>query len=185
MAHLFTSDPHFNHINILQYCSSTRPYGSVDEMNESLVKLYCDAVTKDDDLWFLGDIGFGDPQKVIELVSRIPGKKHLIVGNHDKKLLKHDSFRQLFSTIDKLYELRVDKQLIVLCHYKMAIWNQSHRGAWHLFGHSHGSMPEDHTSLSFDVGVDAVGGPMTFDQVKGRMSAKTWKPIDHHHQHVD
>jgi hypothetical protein len=32
-------------------------------------------------------------------------------------------------------------QPIVLCHYAMRVWNRSHHGAWHLYGHSRGNLP--------------------------------------------
>ncbi len=54
-------------------------------------------------------------------------------------------------------EISVNGQPIVLCHYAMRVSNRSHHGAWHLYGHSHGNLPEGPTSLSMDVGI-----PMTF-----------------------
>jgi hypothetical protein len=36
----------------------------------------------------------------------------------------------------------------------MRVWNRSHHGSWHLYGHSHGRLPEPPTLLSMDVGVD-------------------------------
>ena len=32
-------------------------------------------------------------------------------------------------------------QLVVLCHYAMRVWDRSHYGSWHLYGHSHGNLP--------------------------------------------
>jgi uncharacterized protein len=43
---------------------------------------------------------------------------------------------------------------VVICHYAMRVWNRSHHGAWHRYGHSHGNLPDTPTSLSMDVGVD-------------------------------
>jgi len=43
-------------------------------------------------------------------------------------------------------------QLIVLCHYSLRVWDRSHYGSWHLYGHSHGNLPPLENSL--DVGVD-------------------------------
>ena len=41
---------------------------------------------------------------------------------------------------------------LVLCHYAMRVWRNSHHGAIHLYGHSHGNLIGD--SQSCDVGVD-------------------------------
>ena len=73
------------------------------------------------------------------------------------------------------------KRKIVLLHYAMRVWNRSHHGSWHLYGHSHGSLPDDPNSLSFDVGVDCWGyAPISYQEVKSVMSGKTFAPIDHH-----
>ena len=178
MAHYFTSDPHFNHKNILKYCSSTRPWVTVGEMNEAIISCYNETARYDDDLWILGDVGFGDVDEVISILKRIKAKKHLIIGNHDKKNLKNDSFRACFVSIDNIQEINVNisgvDKLIIMCHFKMAVWNKSHRGSWHLFGHSHGTMPDD-TSLSMDVGIDAVKRPISLLEISDVMSKKQIK----------
>jgi calcineurin-like phosphoesterase family protein len=63
----------------------------------------------------------------------------------------------------------------------MRVWNKSHHGAWHLYGHSHGTLPDDPNALSFDCGVDCHNyTPISFEQVEAIMAKKTFKPIDHH-----
>jgi len=63
----------------------------------------------------------------------------------------------------------------------MNVWDKCHHGSWHLFGHSHGSLPDNPNSLSFDVGCNIWGyEPLEFERVKEIMSHKTFKPIDHH-----
>lgn len=60
-------------------------------------------------------------------------------------------------------------QVIVLCHYALRVWDQSHYGAWHLYGHSHGNLPSQ--GLSFDVGIDCHGFvPLRLEEVAARMS---------------
>ena len=65
----------------------------------------------------------------------------------------------------------------ILLHYAMKIWRSSFRGTWHLYGHSHGSLPDDPNSLSFDVGVDCHDYyPISYKEVKAIMAKKTWTP---------
>ena len=67
-----------------------------------------------------------------------------------------------------LLEIKLDGQLIVLCHYSMRKWNKSHYGSWHLYGHSHGNLPP--LGLSFDVGVDTNDYyPYSLDDVSNKM----------------
>lgn len=75
----------------------------------------------------------------------------------------------------------VNGQNITLCHYCMRVWSKSHFGAYCLHGRSHGTLPDDPNSLSMDVGVDANNFfPVSFNQIKEKMSKKTFKPIDGH-----
>lgn len=81
--------------------------------------------------------------------------------------------------------------MIVLSHYVQAVWNQSHRGAWMLYGHSHASaeswldaaMPG---RRSIDVGVDnayrVLGEyrPFSFDELNEILSGRPGCSIDHH-----
>ena len=69
----------------------------------------------------------------------------------------------------------------MLSHYAHRVWEGSHKSTWMLYGHSHGSLPEIESSLSFDVGVDCWNYfPISFEQVLEKMATKNHKPIDHH-----
>ena len=56
MAFFFTSDTHFGHRNIIEYCN--RPFKDVVEMDKILVQKYNYLVQENDIVYFLGDIGF-------------------------------------------------------------------------------------------------------------------------------
>jgi calcineurin-like phosphoesterase family protein len=172
----FTSDTHFNHANIIKY--SKRPFADVTEMNEALIDNWNAVVGKNDNVYHLGDVGFGD---IFKIVRRLNGNKFLIPGNHDKKNLKSEFFKKQWLSIEKEMEISIDGQGLMLSHYAHRTWNKSHRGVYHLYGHSHGSLPDDPNSLSFDVGVDCHNYfPISFEQVCKIMKTKKWKSIDHH-----
>ena len=62
----------------------------------------------------------------------------------------------------------------------MRVWNQSHRGAWQLHGHSHGSLT-DHGGKQTDVGVDCWDyAPVSFDTLRKLMATREHEPVDHH-----
>lgn len=184
----FSSDHHFFHKNVIEY--TNRPFSSVEEMNESMIERHNKVVTPQDIVYFIGDFAFtSDENAVVNILRRLNGEKHFVVGNHDKIMFKENIRKQFnsFSTSahKEIYvsdlEARGSKRSITLCHYAMRVWNKSHHGAYHLYGHSHGSLPDDPNSLSFDVGVDSWDyTPISYEQVKEVMSKKTWKPIDHH-----
>jgi len=75
---------------------------------------------------------------------------------------------------DNLAEVSIHGQAIVLCHYALRVWNRSNRGSWHLYGHSHGRLPEMPTSLSMDVGIDTHEfRPWHYDEIVGVMEKKS------------
>lgn len=83
MSIFFTSDLHFFHNNVIEFCK--RPYGSVEHMNEELIKNWNTVVGERDHIYILGDISFGKDAQTQEVLDRLKGIKHLIVGNHDRK----------------------------------------------------------------------------------------------------
>jgi calcineurin-like phosphoesterase family protein len=182
----FTSDTHFGHANILRF--SKRPFKDVEQMDAMLIKNWNSVVGYQDDVYHLGDFSLTSAERSLRILEQLNGNKHLIKGNHEKSVLEKSFTREKFAWIKDYYELKVEdldakgnRQSIVLLHYAMKVWNKSHHGAWHLYGHSHGSLPDDINSLSFDVGVDSHDYfPISYEQVKRIMSKKEFKPIDHH-----
>lgn len=47
----FTGDTHFNHFNIMKYCK--RPFNSVKEMNETIIKRWNEKVKHTDIMYHL------------------------------------------------------------------------------------------------------------------------------------
>jgi calcineurin-like phosphoesterase family protein len=179
----FTSDHHFGHANIIHF--SNRPYENVGEMNEGLIARWNEVVGEKDTVYHLGDLFFISKNEAEAVRSRLNGRICLVRGNHDKTA---ETMKSAFEWIKDYYELKVDdedaaggQRRIVLCHYAFRVWDKSHHGAWHLYGHSHGSLPDDPESLSFDVGVDCHDyAPLNYAQVKAIMATKRFVPLDHH-----
>lgn len=149
-------------------------------MNSTIINNYNSIVGPEDEFYYLGDFCMGDHSKAEAYLQQLNGKKFFVPGNHDKKSTI-DLYKKYGTYLGRMAEISINKQSITLCHYSMKIWNHSHHGSWHLFGHSHGTLPDDPNSLSFDVGTNIWDyKPVSFDQVKARMEKKTFKPIDHH-----
>jgi calcineurin-like phosphoesterase family protein len=148
----FTSDLHFWHTNIIKY--QRKGFGSVEEMNETLIQNWNSVVKPHDEIYILGDMFFCGVGKAQEIMGRLSGDKKLITGNHDRRMAS--SVKRMFSWVKDAYPLKVNhpkyKGIIELLHYPMAEWASSTHGRYHLFGHSHGKRPT--ANLSMDVGVD-------------------------------
>ncbi len=78
------SDTHFGDPNIIFY--ENRPFNSVKEMNETIIKNWNKTIAKEDIVFFLGDVAVGYNSYLLkELIKDLSGYKILIMGNHDKK----------------------------------------------------------------------------------------------------
>lgn len=78
----FTADLHFGHANILKYCN--RPFESVRQMDNALIKNWNSVVMKDDIVYVLGDLGFCHADRLRSVTASLLGQKILILGNHDE-----------------------------------------------------------------------------------------------------
>jgi len=175
----FTSDHHFGHKNIIKF--SNRPFDSVEEMNEVMIERWNEKVGAHDEVYHLGDFGLCSPGKLKKIIDRLNGKIYLIKGNHEKSA---EACASKFEWLKDYHELIVQdkdfskgQQLLVLFHYSQRVWNASHWGTYHLYGHSHGALPDDIQSLSFDIGVDCHDFyPLAYEEVKAIMKTKDWTP---------
>lgn len=184
----FTSDTHFGHANIIGYCN--RPFQNVDEMDRVLIQVWNDEVSTDDTVYHLGDFTLSDAHAAQGYFRRLNG--HIFVlGNawhHDQYWLSAEvtffsASRHAVMILPPLHVLEMDRLgdgkhplAISLCHYPMAVWDRSHYGAWHLFGHSHNRYHAD--GFALDVGVDACGyRPISLDEVIWAMRERGWEKV--------
>lgn len=174
----FTSDTHFNHAKIIEYCN--RPFASVSDMNFALTRAWQDAVKPDDEIYFLGDFCIGRESYALDILQMLPGTKHLIAGNHDGKKIRDAG---LWYSVQDYMELKHEGQLLVMAHYPFAVWNRSHYGSFNLHGHSHGTF-KTNNARQIDVGVDCWGyAPASLEQILARGGGiHTYVPKDHHGQ---
>lgn len=188
MTIYFTSDTHFWHRQIIQYCN--RPANSVEEMNELLIQKWNEKVKPKDEIYHLGDFFFCGSIKAGDILKRLNGRKHWIKGNHDapKETIRHyfesiHNYRLIRVPISYLDEEEQEKthvQPIVLFHFPILSWDGMAHGSWHLHGHCHGSLP-DNGSLRLDVGVDCWGmAPVSLEEITQAMALRTVVPVDHH-----
>lgn len=77
-----TSDTHFSHARISELAG--RPYATVDEMNEDLVRRWNDTVSPGAVVLHLGDVALGPIEESIALTARLNGRRLLVPGNHDR-----------------------------------------------------------------------------------------------------
>lgn len=174
-----TSDLHFWHKNVMKFCSDTRPWESIEEMHEALIDDWNNKVKQEDIIFHLGDFSFKGKEATEEILSKLNGKKVMVLGNHDKVLrssIKNGTF-DITDIVDYL-EVKVDGTKICMSHFPMSSWNQQGRGSLMLHGHCHGSFQGEGKIV--DVGWDNWGTVMNIKSVIDFCNEKEIYCPDHH-----
>lgn len=74
-----------------------------------------------------------------------------------------------------------DRTLHLFCsHYAHRVWPKSHHGSLHLYGHSHGTLP-DSGNRSMDVGVDTNKfRPYSLEDIVAKIGVRPVQAVDQH-----
>lgn len=167
----YIADTHFGHASIINL--SQRPFADIQVHDDVLIDNWNRTVGHDDIVWFLGDFVYkSSPKLARRIFDQLHGaEKHLLWGNHDTKGPgSRTSTMQLPWTSQQHYAETVDDGTrIVMLHYGMRVWPGMHRGAIHLYGHSHTKLTG--TRQCIDVGVDNFGyAPADIHQIRARLA---------------
>lgn len=170
----FTADHHFGHENVIKY--SKRPFADIQAMDTALIERWNAVVGDDDTVYYLGDFTLRDYGSFCGYTDALNGKIKFVPGGHDFRWLANFRAEPSIEVLPPLYSLELPEYgdgkyplVIVLCHYSMQVWDRSHFGSYHLFGHSHGNLFG--IGKSFDVGVDCWDFvPVSLDTVLAKFS---------------
>lgn len=184
-----TSDHHFGHSNVIKFCKRPfwqdaapeghnfdrqmcGPFPNVREMDEFLIEAWNKKVPKDGVVYYLGDFGFINQDRIITILKQLNGKIRFVRGNHDRnfkgRALSHVEW------IKDYYEtFTPDGIRVVMCHYPMMSWNDAYKGSYHLHGHCHNTLGKQ-TKRIVDVGVDCNKdySPFSYEDICKIMSKR-------------
>lgn len=162
----WTSDTHFSHRRIIEY--TNRPFSSIEEMNETLIRNWNSVVPPEGIVFHLGDFAFGTPAQWQEIRERLNGHIHLILGNHDlKNWTEHkERLLDMFDSVCHKRYVQVGNRKILMNHEPLLTFSGAYKEknpTWEIFGHVHLSPYRNGLDLSrlnicfptqYDVGVD-------------------------------
>jgi calcineurin-like phosphoesterase family protein len=179
----FTADDHFYHQNVIKYCN--RPFSSVEEMNEELIKRWNERVKPEDTVYHLGDFALAH-RAVTVFAPRLNGHKHLIMGNHDhchklhyKKDTKKERMEQIyfdagFETLQYEMVLSFEKHKFLLHHMpyagdsgdqeRFSNWRPKNYGQILLHGHVHQTWHIKDKMINVGVDVNDYY-PVSIDEI--------------------
>ena len=168
----FSADNHYYHKNL----SIHRGFNSVEEMNEVMIDNHNKKVTKNDNIYILGDFSFGTVEQTLEILNRLNGNKSLIIGNHDEKMLKSKEVVGKFAWVKDYYKLRHNGLKIILSHYPFYKWDCSHYGSLMFHGHIHEDKLDIEIKNSYNVGVDVNNyEPVSLEEILEKIDYKIVK----------
>ena len=185
MTQLFlTSDEHIGHQRIIELAH--RPFASLDEMKQTIITNHNKKVPRSlgvltvhigDWLWSNMTLSEG-----IDYISQLNGRHAFMYGNHDEWIER--SKNDLIGVLDFIVGenkaggakiFKCNKMKVTADHFAHRVWEGSHRGHGHVYGHSHSAL----TGLgrSFDIGVDGNNfTPWAIEEVVAKL-----EKIDPHH----
>ena len=162
---------------------SVRDFNSPEEMTIAIIDSINQRYGPDDLFIHVGDLAFGGEKRIPEVLDAINAKVWNINGNHDHNIPKYKDM--LYRMTENAY-IQINGQMIYLQHYPCYVWHQSHKGAWHLYGHVHGSLQAQ--GLALDVGFDnafkmyGYYAPFSFGDIKDFMDGRQKAILSHHNE---
>ena len=136
----FTSDLHFGHENVIRF--DNRPFNTVEEMDEEMIKRWNAKVGKGDIVYVLGDfIWKAATNEAVSIIRRLNGQIILIKRNHDR-FLHNAAAKKALAGIKDYDDICVTLEdgttrRCILSHYFIPFYNGHRYQAIHLHGHSH------------------------------------------------
>lgn len=176
----YIADWHYGHTNVIAF--DNRPFLSIEQMNETLIRRWNGVVESGDIVYVLGDMFWCSASVAIPVLQKLNGQKILIKGNHDQ--CNDARFLKKFVKVNEYLEVEDGGRKVVLCHYPIPCFKNHFYGWYHLYGHVHNSFEANmmehtkylmqelygHQCLMFNVGammpwMDYT--PRTLDQIIG------------------
>lgn len=186
----FTSDTHFGHSKIIDYCK--RPFSSIEEHDKTLIQNWNNVVGQDDTVFHLGDFAYGNSQFIANIIKQLNGNIILIKGNHDLRNM-NPTLYNIFSDVVYQARILIDKQTVYLNHFPFLCFEHGDINLYkdnysvQLFGHVHSgplTSSEDVNRLNilfptqYDVGVDNNNyTPISWIDVKNKIKQQINKSL--------
>lgn len=162
MKTYFIADTHFDSKSILLY--ENRPFATVEEMNETMIRRWNEVVLPEDQVYVIGDFGGDGREK--EILEQLNGRKLLIKGNHDT--MSNEYYRQ--TGFAEVYDLPVLYDGFFLLSHEPLYVNTNMPYA-NLFGHVHANpIYRDYSPHHFCVCVERTEyRPVTLDEILAKV----------------
>lgn len=167
----FTSDTHFQHVNILKY-EPDRKFRDLAEHDMKLIENWNNTVYPADTVYHIGDFCMGDRNKLASIKHQLNGEIILIAGNHDRMHKTGQIYPQIHEAFgqDMVHdELTIEHGgfKIYMRHEPDMAFSPINDQHIHLAGHVHSAWTR--LGSIINVGADVCGlRPMTLSELLSR-----------------
>lgn len=157
----FIGDTHFGHKRVIEL--SSRPFISLEEMEEKLVNNWNQKIKKEYTVFMVGDFALANKDTIIRVGQRLNGRKTLILGNHDTASMK-TYYEAGFEFVSK-HPIIYDGVIVTHIPY----FNVNRGDFKHIFAHMHNrinpKMNENYIN-GFCVSAEEVNyTPIGYDEI--------------------
>lgn len=164
MTTFFISDTHFSHANILKFEPFYRPFTTIEDHDQELIKRWNNVVNPKDIVYHLGDVVFGKDN--MWKIGYLNGDKRLIMGNHDCY-----STAEYLKYFTKLYGCLQWQGFCILSHIPVNPQQLGNRYKYNLHGHLHSKnvkITDDKNDSNYvNVSVEQINlTPISWDELK-------------------
>ena len=178
-----TSDEHYGHEKIIEYLH--RPYATVREGIELMIARHNEVVPRNKNIVTLhaGDMFWNTltQEEAADILYKLNGSHAFLYGNHDELMERSPWLRAAFvfvkgeNKIGGAHIVKWQNTKILVSHFAHRVWERSHKGSYHVFGHSHQELPP--MGKSFDIGVEGHNyRPWSLEEIDAKM-----KTLGQHH----
>lgn len=160
----FIGDTHFDDEDIIQY--ENRPFKNVHIMNDTMIEAWNHTVSDDDIVYHLGDFSKdADPSRNIEILRKLNGEKHLILGNHDCDYKAKDWMKMGF---EMAYEVPIIVEGFFILSHKPLYINRNMTAYANIFADVHKNPNyKDHSAFGYCVSTERLFyEPIDLDKIK-------------------
>lgn len=165
----YISDLHLDDQKLFDKCS--RPFSGLNELKETIIRNWNERVKEDDNVYLIGDIGNDADYDGLDVIAKLNGKIHLIIGNHDQRFASIYEKSPLFASVNYFKLIMDGDKKVFLCHFPTMDWEEFNRGGYHVYGHIHNKQLSGvklyyKDKLAYNASADVIGfTPRTLDEM--------------------
>lgn len=164
MVDYVISDLHLDHRNIIDYCD--RPFGSVDEINQTLVENWKTVIDPGDVVLYGGDLTVRESTgALLDWLEELSGEIVFLLGNHDGIVLER------LDGVHFVDEFQFEHRNVPFNAVHDPADGPSNPQGWVLHGHHHNNWPTrypfvNHTNRHVNFSVELLSyWPLSTDRL--------------------